>query len=594
MGKERAGKRLCIDLSLQRAWTEEISAQDLDSGVGGRYLNGKFFLEHISSSLSPSLPEYPIALAVGPLAGTFAPCSGWMSISAFSLISDPPGYSHLSMPGHWGPQLKFAGFDQCIIQGKGDRPLYLWIDGEKVRFENAKHLQGKDTVETTVTIQEEKEDRNAEILCIGPAGERGVPFANVVNRFSWTGDHIGLGYAFGAKNLKAVAIRGHQPVTPDRPTRFLELCLTLRNRINRDRNSSRLKKEGTFFFLGKNGGRLGIKNFNEVSSSDQEEKWKTSYFKKFLWGREGCFSCPIHCGRVTQVDGDYFGGVHVEAVWSLGPRIGIDEWESTLRLYRLCQMQGLDPCSVGSLLSWMMDGFEETVLSDQDLGNIECRWGNVEAALQVIDWVVSGKEVGEIFCQGSLRAAKRLGRGLDLVAHSHGMDLPIRDPRSSMNYAVDLALFPAEWDYLRSISSIDISLASTPSVSGNDGIAEQVSTVEDLKILADLTSLCPLVVARLPLISVSDIADLTAAVTGRACDFVTLMQEVQKTFRVERMLSAMNKDRKNELVALSHRFFEDESSDGSLLSKELFEKEISRYYKQKGWISLEKTEKELR
>ena len=112
------------------------------------------------------------------------------------------------MPGHWGPQLKFAGFDQCIIRGKGERPLYLWIDGEKVRFEDAKPLWGKDTLETTVTIQEEKEDRNAEILCIGPAGERGVSFANVVNRFSWTGDHIGLGYAFGAKNLKAIAIRG--------------------------------------------------------------------------------------------------------------------------------------------------------------------------------------------------------------------------------------------------------------------------------------------------------------------------------------------------------------------------------------------------
>ena len=595
MRKRQIGKKLYIDLTLQRSWTEEISARDLDSGVGGRYLNGKFFLEQISSSISPSSPEFPIALAVGPLAGTLAPCSGWTSISAFSLLLDPPGYAHASMPGHWGPHLKFAGFDQCIIQGKAERPVYLWIDGGKVRFEDAKSLWGKDTIETTVAIQEEKEDRDAEILCIGPAGERGVLFANVVNRFSWTGDHVGLGYAFGAKNLKAIAVRGRQSVSIDRPDTFLKLCLGLKDRIYHDRNGSRLKEEGTFFFLGKNGGGLGIKNFNEMSSSELEEKWKGPYFKGFFYGREGCFSCPIHCGRITQVDGDYFGGVHLEAAWSLGPRIGVNDWESTLRLYRLCQRKGLDPGSVGSLLSWLMDGFEKGVLSSLDLGHTECWWGDVEAAVRVIDWIISGKEAGDIFRQGSLRAAKELGKGLDLVAHAHGMDLPVRDPRSSMEYALALALFPAEWDYLRSALPRDLlsSNAFATKVSGDAKIAEQVSAAEELKILADLTSFCPLVVARLPLISVSDIAELTAAVTGRACDSVTLMQEVERTIQVDKTLSEMNDNGKNGLGALPPRFFRDQSSSVPPLSKNLFEREVSRYYQKRRWNRPTKMEEEL-
>jgi aldehyde:ferredoxin oxidoreductase len=566
------GKRLRIDLSLQKAWTEEIPPQDMDSGVGGRTLNGKFLLEQAPSCTSPSSPESFICLAVGPLAGTPAPCSGWTSISALSPLSDPPGYVHASMPGHWGPQLKFAGFDQCIITGRGDHPIYLWMDGHKVRFEDARMLWGKDIAETTVTIQDEKEDRNAEILCIGPAGERGVAFANVASRFSWTADHVGLGYSFGAKNLKAIAIRGSQPVMINRPDFFLDRCLALSKRLDRDEIGTRLKEEGTFFFLGNEGTGLGVKNFHGMSSPEQEENWKALYLREFLYGREGCFSCPVHCGRVTHTGRDYFGGIHLEGAWSLGPRIGIDDWPSTIRLYRLCQAMGLDPCSAGSLLSWMMDGFEERVLSGQELRSMECHWGDAEAALRILDQIVSGKESGEMFRHGSLGAAKALGKGLDLVAHAHGMDLPVRDPRSSMEYAVSLALFPADWDYLRSVSSKDL---STPSGLGANEPGATGSTVDELKILADITSFCPLVVARFRLIPISDIAELTRAATGCETDTSVLMQEVRKTIQIEMKLSEKTNSGKSTLDALAPRFFKDPSSGRPPLSKDLFERELS-------------------
>jgi aldehyde:ferredoxin oxidoreductase len=593
MRQKRTGKRLYIDLGVQRSWVEEIPAHDLDSGAGGRYLNAKFFLEHISSSLSPSSPKASIALAVGPLAGTLAPCSGWTSISTFSFLSDPPGYAHASLPGHWGPHLKFAGFDQCIIQGKGKNPLYLWIDGEKVRFVDAKALWGKDILEATVAIQEETEDRDAEILCIGPAGERGVPFANVVNRFSWAADHVGLGHAFGTRNLKAIAIRGRQPVALDQPRAFLDLCLALKDRIYRDPNCSKLKEEGTFFSLGKNGGGLGVQNFNEASSPELEEKWKTAYFREFLYGREGCFSCPIHCGRITHMEDDYFGGVHLEGAWSLGPRIGVNDWKSTLKLYRLCQKQGLDPSAVGSLLSWLMDGFEKGVLSSRDLGQTEYYWGDVEAAFRVIDGIISGQEAGEIFRQGPLRAAKKFDKGLDLVAHVRGIDLPVRDPRSSMEHAVAVALFPAEWDFLRSmpLNRLSPSQSPSPGVSGDEGIAVQVSAAEDLKILADLTSLCPLVVSRIPIISISDIAELTATATGKACPPLELMQKVQETIQIEKTLSKSDKGAEDVLGVLPSRFFRDRSSALPPLSKDVFDREISRYRQKRESTSPGKMEK---
>jgi aldehyde:ferredoxin oxidoreductase len=164
-----------------------------------------------------------------------------------------------------------------------------------------------------------------------------------------------------------------------------------------------------------------------------------------------------------------------------------------------------------------------------------------------------------------------------------------------MEYASALALFPAEWDYLRSALPRDLlsSNAFATKVSGDAKIAEQVSAAEELKILADLTSFCPLVVARLPLISVSDIAELTAAVTGRACDSVTLMQEVERTIQVDKTLSEMNDNGKNGLGALPPRFFRDQSSSVPPLSKNLFEREVSRYYQKRRWNRPTKMEEEL-
>jgi aldehyde:ferredoxin oxidoreductase len=226
----------------------------------------------------------------------------------------------------------------------------------------------------------------------------------------------------------------------------------------------------------------------------------------------------------------------------------------------------------------MMDGFEERIVSGRDLGNVECHWGDTEAALRVIDQVVTGKEGAEIFRLGSLRAAAALGKGVDRVAHARGMDLPVRDPRCSMEHAVGLALFPAEWDYLRSVSSRDLSPSN-----GREANEMEISApaVEELKILADITSFCPLVVARFPLISASDIAELTCAAAGSDTDASALMREVRKTLQMETRLSEKTGGGKGAAEALANRFFEESSPGCSPLSKDLFERELSRQAKRK-------------
>jgi aldehyde:ferredoxin oxidoreductase len=528
------GRRLIVDLGLQKSWAEEIPLAELEWSLGGRGLNAAYFLKNIPESKAAPSSQTTISLSVGPLSGTLAPCSGWTSISVFS-SSNTPRYAHASMPGHWGPQLKLCGFDQLIIQGRAEQPVYVAIDAKNIHFKQGRPFWGRGIAETVVGIQE-VEGRNTEILSVGPAGEQLVRFANLTNGLSWTADHTGLGYAFGSKNLKAIAIRGDLPVALDQPDRFLRLCLNFRERISRNQMSIQLGGAGSFFFLGQNGGGLGIKNYTQSSSSDLEERWKAEYLREHFAGCEGCFSCPIHCGRVSQIGEDYFGGAHIENAWSLGPRVGIFNWERTLRILRICQSQGLDPTAVGSIVAWLMNCYEEKVLSIRELALAECPWGSETTVLNIMERIIEGKEGGEILRKGSLEAARALGKGLELVSHFCGMDLPVRDPRSSAEYALSRAFFPAEWDYLQSFTPGTSLSPSAPLGSGKNETLERILGLEKLRVLADLNCLCPLVVARLPLITEFDVQQLLLAATGSFGDAQTLKAAADRTMCAEKTL----------------------------------------------------------
>jgi aldehyde:ferredoxin oxidoreductase len=264
------------------------------------------------------------------------------------------------MPGYFGASLKGAGFDQFILQGKTDHPIYLWIDGGEVKFKEASHLWGKETTEATVAIQEENEDRNIEILCIGPAGERQIPFANIIHRLSWTGDYLGLGYLFGVKQLKAIAIRGKKEVTLHDPQQFLKSCLTLKDLIQKDRKMQKLKEGAKFSFLSREGEAM-VKTGTGWLPPEPAKQWST-YLRNYLSSKEGCFSCPVHCGRSIQHQDSYFGGIHLEKAWYFGPQIGVYNGEWTLKLHRLCQSQGLDPFVTSS---------QDGPLSQEDLRQME-------------------------------------------------------------------------------------------------------------------------------------------------------------------------------------------------------------------------------
>ena len=536
--RDQVRKRLWVDLNSKKTWSETIPVYKSE-GIGGRYLNARLFSERFSLKCFTSPPEFPIALSVGPLAGTFAPCSGWTSISSFTPLMEPPEYAHVSLPGHWGPHLKFAGFDQCVILGKSPLPVYLHIEKGMVTFEDARMIWGKSTVDTVRTIQEDKEDRELEILCIGPAGEKGSLVANVINRTSWTADHTALGSVFGGKNLKALVLGRGKPVSFREPKKFLDLCLDLRSHLSRDKTVIRLKEKGTFYFLGKNWGGLGIRNFREISSEAYDALWESLFSLNYAYGQESCFSCPIHCGRVARLDGDCFGGIHLEGAWSLGPQIGLLDWKETLTLYRDCLLQGIDPSSAGSILSGVMDASEKGNQTVEEL-----RWGDAQEARRLIRKLIPGDMRWNLLPGEILHTADERGRDRVLQGKTHWMGLPVRDPRSSPEYAMTLTLFPLEWDYLRSFLPESFRRLDASSGERTDSHAvEEAMKWRQLKVLADMTSMCPLVVADLGLLSVDAISDMTGALLGVVCDPSVFIEGARKTMQMEEALRRQVKDR---------------------------------------------------
>jgi aldehyde:ferredoxin oxidoreductase len=461
-----------------------------------------------------------------------------------------------------------------IIMGKAEEPLFLSIGAEEASFKDGKHLWGKDTVETTVAIEEEEGDRNTEVLCIGPAGENRVFFANATNRFSWTADHMGLGSLLGSKNLKAIAVRGNRPVRLHDPDRFLQICTSLRQRLQQDPHGRRLREEGSFLLLKQKAGSFGIRNYSEASTFEFQSRWVSAYFKEYSYGKEACFSCPVHCGRVSDVEGNYFGGVHAESAWSLGPRIGMEDWRKTLLVHRICQRFGLDPSATGSLLSWTMDCYQKGIFSNQELGGISCRWGDETAAIQLIESIVEQRGIGEVLCQGSFLAASSLGKGLEEVPHLRGVDLPIRDPRSSLDYALSRTLFPMEWDYLQSLPAL-LPTETTSRQEDGSGMMERVLAAENLRILADLNSFCPLVLARLPLLTASDVEELLSAATGMEVNGQTLKAAVRGTIETEKILYQRFRSNDASEASLPLRFFKN-PADKDRVEKELVGYELRK------------------
>jgi len=384
--------------------------------LGGAGFCSRVLYDEIGPRTRPLGPENVLIIATGPLTGTLFPQASRHVVAAKSPLTDIWGEAHAA--GHWGAELKFAGFDAIIVRGRSPKPVYLWIDDGRVEIRSARGLWGKDVYEADEMLREEVGDGwCTKMLYIGQAGENLVRFAAVMNDLDRAAARTGMGAVMGSKRLKAIAVRGSKdiPIADDRG--YMELMDELRVKMLADPFTQGRADYGTpsLVELMNEIGRLPTRNYETGVFEHAEEIGGKLIRRKYLVKPRADFACLQRCGRYTCVPAGpyaYIGGSpEYETLSCVGSKCGISNVESILYAHHLCNRYGIDTCSLGGTIAWAMECYERGILTDEETGGIELKFGNHEAMVKLVGMIAFREGFGDLLAEGSYRAAQKIGRG---------------------------------------------------------------------------------------------------------------------------------------------------------------------------------------
>jgi aldehyde:ferredoxin oxidoreductase len=431
-----AERILHVDLTTRKYTVEPLNLVYARKYIGGKGLAARYLFDLLKPGTDPLGPENVLIIMTGPLTGTLAPAAGKYCVVTKSPLTGIWLDSYAG--GYFAPELKYAGFDGVVIFGRAAKPTYLFIDDGEVEFRDAEGLMGKTTSETDKAVKEELGDETIKVMCIGPAGERLSRIAVI----SSCGRHHGRGGAgavMGAKNLKAIAVRGTGGVTVACPEEFLRTCEeSIKKDVFGDPNAEFGRSGGTpeILMWAQEAGCLPTRNYSN-GQFEGASKIDATAVLELAVRRRACFQCPIACSRWIRVpSGPYIGteveGPEFETLYSLGANCGIDRLDAIAKANFLCDELGLDTISVGVTIAWVMECYEKGILTPNDTGGIELEFGNHEAMITLIEKIGKREGIGDILADGVALAAQRIGSGSERYAvHVKGLELPGYDPRAS-------------------------------------------------------------------------------------------------------------------------------------------------------------------
>lgn len=388
-----------------------------DDWLGGSGLAAKIMYDELRDWHTPFDPMNKIIFSSGALIGTVAPGACKMSVSTLSPVTG--GWGTGSSDSHVGVQLKYAGYDNVIVEGRSHRPCYLWITDEKVEIRDATHLWGKTTFETLDMIREELGDHTLHVLTIGPAGENLSRNACIIQDTNRAFGRCGSGAIMGSKNLKAIVCKGNIPVKIADPKRFYEKALECRKRIASTASAETLGTYGTTSAFDHKQKICGLpyRNFQECRIPDEFAKNlnPNQVIEKYQVGRQGFPGCAIACGRKIHVTEGPYAGLKTnmnqwEVVGSIIGKLGVREPTFMVMANHRCNELGLDVDVAGGAIAYAMECYQRGIITQEDTGGLALEWGDEEVILKLIEMMSYRKGFGNILAEGSWRAADIIGR----------------------------------------------------------------------------------------------------------------------------------------------------------------------------------------
>ena len=416
-----AGKILRVDLSKRQISEEALDQAFLQKYLGGVGLGAYYLYREVPPAVKWSDPENRLILAIGPLNGLQMPGSGCFSVTTKGSLTEGAASSQAN--GFFGAYLKFCGYDGIVLKGKADGPVYLYVEEDKAELRDAASLKGKDTWETESLIKKElgKSRRELSVFGIGPAGENLARFACIVGDEGHVAGHNGIGAVMGSKNLKAVAVsRGHRKVQSQNSEKAAALVQTMVEKFAKTPPFAYGTSEG--FPMLYPMGRLAIKNYT-TTVFEERSKFQNGYPRThFEIKRNPCYGCTSHHTHLMKVtEGPYAGfeGEEPEyeqwAAWS--SLIGQTDPGAAVMLSNEGDRLGLDVNESGWMISWLMDCFDQGVLTRKDL-DIDMTWGDPEAARKMLRKIAFREGVGDLLAEGVQRAAAKIdGKAQDMAIY---------------------------------------------------------------------------------------------------------------------------------------------------------------------------------
>ncbi|MBI2831904.1 MAG: aldehyde ferredoxin oxidoreductase family protein [Chloroflexi bacterium] len=432
------GKILRVDLSRGKTSIEELDPKVARTYFGGRGLGARYLLDEVDPGIEPLSEGNKLMFAAGPATG--API---VSGNRYNVVTKSPLTGTIAGPssaGFWAPELKFAGYDMVIVEGKAKNPVYVWIEDDKVEIRPASHLWGKSTNETQKEIRNETRPET-KVASIGPAGERLVRFACVINDEGRAAGRGGVGAVAGSKNLKAIAVRGTKKV-PIADT--VELKRIVTRILGKMPKPSGLSLGGTPYVFAsvQEIGILPTRNFQTGVFEGWEKISGQAVNKEVVYKHSACYRCPIGCGRLSRVTKAPFegegAGPEYEGLYALGSNCGVDDLSAVVKAFFLCNELGMDVMSCGATIACAMELSQKGFLPEKDVG-MKLNFGDGRTLVEMVRKTGMREGFGDLIAEGSYRLAERYGHP-ELSMSVKKQELAGYDPRGvqglGLGYAV--------------------------------------------------------------------------------------------------------------------------------------------------------------
>jgi aldehyde:ferredoxin oxidoreductase len=493
----------CVDEALNMDWAQKY--------LGQRGLATKYLTEEIDPKVDPLSPENKMIMATGPLTGTCASTAGRYSVITKGALTGAIACSNSG--GFFGNEMKNAGFDMIIFEGKSPKPVYLLVQDGSSELIDAAEYWGTSCWNTEEGIKSKHGDPLLRVASIGISGEKGVKFACIVNDMDRAAGRSGVGTVMGSKNLKAVALRGTLGVKVDDASTFMAAAAAAKVVLAENAVTGQgLPAFGTQVLMNviNETGALPTRNHrdsqfegaNNISAEAMAEV-RPSDGKTNLITNAACFGCTIACGRVSSIERDHYtvkdrpeyhiasGGLEYEAAWALGAATGIDDINALTFANFICNEQGFDPISFGATVGAAMEMFEDGIITTKETGGIELKWGSAEALTTLAEQCGKAEGFGAEIGLGSKLLCAKYGRP-ELSMSVKGQEFPAYDARGIQGMGLAYATSNRGACHLRgyTVASEVLGIPEKTDPLATDGKAGLVKAFQDATALVDSAGIC--------------------------------------------------------------------------------------------------------